>query len=266
MKKFSFIISAFLVLGMTNPVFASNSWLDTGLNIIKSQSKTKNTKDEEAKAVNNEKATSPTKINNRLTSNEMSQAFKEALLIGSDEVVKSLGQINGFNDDAAIHIPLPENIQKAKSLLDTAGFSSLTSDLELKLNRAAEAATPKAKELFVVAISEMSFEDVMTIYQGPKDSATTYFREKMSPSLAKEMKPIVDDTLADVGALQAYDSFVGEYKTIPFLPDLKTDLTGYVVEKGMDGIFYYLAEKEIAIRENPIEQTTDLLKKVFGAN
>ncbi|MDH3393507.1 MAG: DUF4197 domain-containing protein [Desulfobulbaceae bacterium] len=33
----------------------------------------------------------------------------------------------------------------------------------------------------------------------------------------------------------------------------------------MDGIFYYVAKEEAAIRENPVRQTTDLLKRVFGA-
>jgi hypothetical protein len=34
----------------------------------------------------------------------------------------------------------------------------------------------------------------------------------------------------------------------------------------MDGIFYYMAKEEAAIRTNPAKRTTDLLKRVFGAN
>jgi hypothetical protein len=79
------------------------------------------------------------------------------------------------------------------------------------------------------------------------------------------MQPVVDQSLAEVGAVQAYDNAMGEYRAIPFVPDVKADLTTYVVEKGMDGIFHYIAVKEAAIRQNPAKRTTALLQRVFGA-
>jgi hypothetical protein len=112
----------------------------------------------------------------------------------------------------------------------------------------------------------MSFEDVMNIYNGPDDAATRYFQEKMTPALAGEMKPIVEESLAEVGAVQSYDNVMGQYRAIPFVPDVKADLTTYVIEKGMDGIFHYLAVEEAAIRQNPVKRTTELLQRVFGAN
>jgi len=200
-----------------------------------------------------------------LTSEEIGAGLKDALRVGSDNVVSQLGNLDGFNLDPAIHIPLPEQFTTVKSVLVKVGMTSVLDDLELKLNRAAEVATPKAKELFGQAISEMTFEDVMDIYNGPDEAATGYFQEKMSPSLATEMEPIVEQSLAEVGAVQAYENAMGEYRSIPFVPDVKADLTTYVVEKGMDGIFYYMAKEEAAIRQNPAKRTTDLLQKVFGA-
>ena len=79
------------------------------------------------------------------------------------------------------------------------------------------------------------------------------------------MMPIVNDSLSKVGAIKAYDDAMSRYDAIPFVPDVKTNLTGYVVDKGMEGIFYYLAKEEAAIRRDPLERTTDLLQKVFGA-
>ena len=87
----------------------------------------------------------------------------------------------------------------------------------------------------------------------------------MSPALAKEMQPVVDQSLAQVGAVQTYDKVMGEYRAIPFVPDVKADLTNYVVEKGMAGIFHYMAAEEAAIRQNPVKRTTELLQRVFGA-
>lgn len=196
---------------------------------------------------------------------EIGKAFKEALHIGSENVVRKLGVVNGFNADPAVHIPLPKELYTVKTMLAKVGMSPIVDDLELKLNRAAEAATPKAKELFRQAITEMTFDDIKGIYEGPEDSATRYFQGKMSPSLSKEMRPIVKNTLSKVGAIQAFDNVMGKYQALPFVPDVKANLTDHVVQKGMDGIFYYIAKEEAAIRKNPVKQTTDLLKKVFGA-
>jgi hypothetical protein len=180
-------------------------------------------------------------------------------------VVSQLGRTDGFNLDPAIHTPLPEQFNTVKSLLGKVGMSSMLDDLELKLNRAAEVATPKAKELFTQAISEMTFEDAMNIYNGPDDAATRYFQDKMTPPLTREMQPVVEQSLAEVGAVQSYENVMGEYRAMPFVPDVKTDLTTYVVEKGMDGIFHYMAVEEAAIRQNPAKRTTELLQRVFGA-
>ena len=200
-----------------------------------------------------------------LTNEEIGLGLKDALRVGSETVVSQLGREDGFNADPAIHIPLPQQLATAQDWLGKIGMASLLDDLETKLNRAAEVATPKAKDLFFQAISEMTFEDVMNIYNGPDDAATRYFQGKMSTPLAEEMSPIVSDSLSEVGAIKSYDNAMAEYDAIPFAPDVKADLTTYVVEKGIDGIFHYIAIEEAAIRQNPAKRTTELLQKVFGA-
>jgi hypothetical protein len=173
---------------------------------------------------------------------------------------------DGYNLDPDIHIPLPGALKDVQKVLKSVGMSSLAEDLELRLNRAAEAAAPEAQELFWDAISEMSFEDVQQIYNGPDDAATRYFQEKMTPPLTERMRPVVDRSLADVGAIQSYDNMMKQYETVPFVPDAKADLSAYVVEKSMDGIFHYVAIEEAAIRNDPAARTTELLQKVFGAS
>jgi hypothetical protein len=86
----------------------------------------------------------------------------------------------------------------------------------------------------------------------------------MSAPLAKDMKPIVNDQLAAVGAIASYDKMMGQYKSLPFVPDARADLTNYVLEKAIGGVFLYLGREEAAIRQNPAKRTTELLKKVFG--
>ncbi|RPH50824.1 MAG: DUF4197 domain-containing protein [Desulfobacteraceae bacterium] len=196
---------------------------------------------------------------------EIGAGLKDALRVSSENVVKQLGREDGFNKDPDIHIPLPQQLDTVKSLLAKVGMSGMLDDLELKLNRAAEQAAPKAKNLFWKAIKEMSFDDAKKIYGGPEDAATQYFRGKMSSSLSAEMQPVVKNSLAEVGAVRAYDNAMTQYRSIPFVPEVKADITDYVLEKGVDGIFHYMAIEEAAIRRNPAKRTTDLLKLLFGA-
>jgi hypothetical protein len=200
-----------------------------------------------------------------LSSEEIAAGLREALRVGSERVVRQVGAPDGFNADPEIHIPLPRSLRNVQSMMKRVGMANLADDLELKLNRGAEAAAPEAKELFWQAISEMTLDDAKRIYKGPDDAATQYFKTKMSPPLARRMSPIIDRTLSEVGAVRSYDNMMGRYKRIPFVPDVKADLTAYVVGKALDGIFFYIAKEEAKIRNNPAARTTDLLKKVFGA-
>jgi hypothetical protein len=237
-----FLIAVSLVAASAQ---AGNAWLEKGTDLLKTVTGTSRQTD--------------------ITVEEIGAGLKEALLVGSEQVVSRLGRVNGFNTDSAVHIPLPKQLDAVKAALGKIGMSGPLRDLELKLNRAAEVATPKARKLFRQAITDMRFDDVKAIYTGPQDAATQYFRTRMSPSLAREMRPVVKSSLASVGAVQAYDSVMKKYRSIPLVPDVKADMTGYVVERGMDGIFYYMAQEEAAIRRNPARRTTELLRRVFGA-
>ena len=107
-----------------------------------------------------------------LTDSEITSGLKEALHVSSGIVVNQLGATDGFNADPNIHIPLPDELQTMQSALKSVGVSGLLDDLETRLNRAAETATPKAKQLFYNAINEMSLDDARGILEGPDNAAT----------------------------------------------------------------------------------------------
>lgn len=204
-----------------------------------------------------------------LSQGEISAGLREALTLGTGLVVSQLGVTNGFNLDPQVRIPLPSSLAKVDSALKAVGMNSLTSDLETRLNRAAELATPKAKALFMSAISQMSINDAKQILTGPNDAATQYLRRTMGAQLGVEMQPIIGQTLSNAGALQAYDRVTSQYNAVPFMSalgigDAKTALNEYVSNKALDGIFYYVAREEAAIRTNPAKRTTELLQKVFA--
>ncbi|MGF1474947.1 MAG: DUF4197 domain-containing protein [Geminicoccaceae bacterium] len=199
-----------------------------------------------------------------LGTDEIAAGLKEALRVGSERVVGQLGTEDGFNKDPRFHIPLPGPMAKAQSALQLAGLSGMADDLELKLNRAAEEATPVAQDLFIDAIAGLTFSDVQEIYQGPNDAATQYLARTTGPGIADAMRPIVGDALQQVGAIQTYDALVADFKQVPLVPDISSDLNDHVLGYAHDAIFGYLAEEEAAIRTNPAERSTELLKRVFS--
>ena len=199
-----------------------------------------------------------------LSNADITAGLKEALTKGSSAVVGQLGAQKGFSSDPAIRIPLPKTLLKARGYASKVGLEKSFDDLELKLNRAAELATPKAKGLFVGAIKDMSVQDAGGILKGPDDAATSYFRNKTGPSIETAMRPLVDNALAEVGAVQSFNQLLQQYNAIPLAPKVDADLSGHVVEKGSDGIFLYLAQEEKAIRTDPLKRTSELLQRVFG--
>ena len=188
-----FLVTIFL---LSNSADTRAGWLDKGQELLKTVGESK--------------------TQTGLSVEEIGAGLKDALRVGSENVISQLGRTDGFNMDSAVHIPLPKKLDTVKSALDKIGMSGKLQDLELRLNRAAEVATPKAKKLFGQAITEMTFDDAKEIYDGPKDAATRYFRKKMSPALTKEMRPVVTDSLAEVGAVQSYDNIMKKYRSLPF--------------------------------------------------
>lgn len=199
-----------------------------------------------------------------LTEQDIAAGLKEALSIGAERVVSQVGKRNGYLKDKAIHIALPKDLQKVHQTLSKLGLGRYTKELEVKMNRAAEIAAPKAKKLFISAIQDMRWQDVKAIYNGKPDAATQYFKKKMTPTLKRMMKPVVDQSLAEVDLVKSYKHAMKQYHSIPFVPKVNSDLTGYVMTKGIKGMFYYLAKEEAAIRKDPAKRTTELLRRVFS--
>jgi len=200
-----------------------------------------------------------------LSQADISAGLREALTVGTNQVVNQLGQTGGFNNDPTIRIPLPRELQIVDETLNKFGLGVLTTDLKNRMNAAAEIATPKAKEYFMTAITSMTIDDAVGILNGPNDAATQYLRRTTGNDIAADIAPIIQNALNQAGAIQAFDSVMGQYSALPFVSAAKTDLNNYVLDRTLDGIFHYVAREESAIRTNPAKRTTELLQKVFGS-
>lgn len=199
-----------------------------------------------------------------LSDEQIGKALKQALSVGAESVVATLQQSGAFADNPNLHIHLPSSLARVSKALDKFGMGQWTNELEAKLNEAAEQAIPAAGPILLTSINNLSLTDIQAIYQGKNDAATQYFKTQMSEPISQAMEPIIKQSLSNVGALKLYNKMISKYQSIPFVPDVNSDLIALVKTDAMSGIFEYLAKEEAAIRNNPAKRTTDLLKKAFA--
>lgn len=200
-----------------------------------------------------------------LTTSEIDAGLREALNVGTTNVAARLGQQNGYFGDPKIRIPLPKTYRDVQRNLALVGASGPLDEVELRINRAAEASVPEARALILGAVRSMTIEDALGILRGGDTSATDFLRARTETQLTAAFTPHVKTALSQSGAFTAMDSYLGNAGLGGISANLQSDLTTHAVKLGLDGIFLYVAEEEKKIRENPVARTTDLLRKVFGA-
>ena len=194
---------------------------------------------------------------------KIADGLKEALKVATEKTVSLTGKTDGYFANQAIKILMPDKLKSLESGLRAVGYGSQIDEFVLSMNRAAESAAPQAKQIFVDAIGKMSFDDARKILNGSNTAATDFFKSKTTPQLTTAFKPAVSKSMNDVGVTRQYKDLVGRFESIPFAKSQAFDLDGYVVDKGLAGLFHVLGEQEQQIRTNPTARVTDLLKEVF---
>jgi len=196
---------------------------------------------------------------------KIGSGLKEALKIGTENAVNLTGNTDGYFLNQVIKILMPEKLKTFEKGLRAVGYGPQIDEFVLSMNRAAEKSAPFGKQIFWDAIGEMSFDDARKILSGGDTSATEYFKGKTTNKLTDIFKPIVSNSINEVGVTRQYKELVGRYESIPFVKKESFDLDHYVVTKALDGLFHMVGEEEKKIRKNPTARTTDLLKEVFGS-
>lgn len=199
-----------------------------------------------------------------LTQADAETGLKEVLTMSARLVATQLSAENGYFGDDAIRIPLPGQIGNLQRNLSRIGLSGPLDDLQLRVNRAAEAAAPEAVDLVIGAVEQMTVEDAISIVRGGDTAATDYLRLKVGADLEMMLRPHLETALTDAGALKLVDDLAGKYDLEKLNIDPRKDIVDHSVAKALDGLFFYLAEEEQDIRSNPVQRTTDILRKVFG--
>lgn len=195
---------------------------------------------------------------------DISGGLKEALQNGVTKQVTKLTALDGFYKNELVKIVLPPELQKVDKTLRKMGMSKLADDGIKSLNRAAENAVKEATPIFVYAIKGMSFTDAKSILMGSESAATEYLKGTTSTSLYEKFSPVIQQSIGKVGADKIWNTIIKKYNAIPRVSKVNPDLTDYVTQRSMDGVFTMIAIEEKNIRTNLNSRTSETLKKVFA--
>ena len=241
-------------------LFASNALSAQGISdlfnkVVKKDSSGKSILDKITKAV-------PGATGN-LSNEDIISGLKEALRVGTDSSAQRLGKLDGFFADAAVKILMPEEAKKAEKTLRNLGMGKLVDRAILSMNRAAEDAAKGVGNIFWNSIKQMSISDGLQILKGGDFAATDYLKKTTTAELIQKFRPVIEVSLAKVDATKYLKDVFTAYNKFSNKP-VNTDLSGYVTEKSLSGLFFNIGLEEQKIRKDPAARVTDILKKVFG--
>ena len=198
-----------------------------------------------------------------LSNDEIISGLKEDLKVGTEKGTNKISAIDGFFKEAAIKILMPAEAQKAEKTLRNIGLGRQVDNAILSMNRAAEDAAKSASPIFINAIKGMSFQDALGILRGGDNAATSYLKDKTTISLTEAFRPVIENSLKKVDATKYWNTVFTSYNKLS-ADKVNPDLSAYVTEKALAGIFYQVALEEQKIRKDPMARTSDILKKVFS--
>lgn len=199
-----------------------------------------------------------------VTNAEMAAGLRQALDFGIDKQVSKLTQKDGFYKNEMVKILLPAELQKVDKTLRDVGLGSLADEGLRVLNRAAEDAVKEATPIFIDAVKQITFTDAKNILIGQENAATLYLENKTQQALYSKFNPVITNSLDKVGATEVWTNIINKYNSLPLTSDVNPDLSDYVTNEALDGVFTMIAVEEKEIRNKVSARTTELLKRVFS--
>ena len=149
-------------------------------------------------------------LGTKLSDTKISSGLKQALQIGAEQSVKLTGRPNGYFGNPAIKILMPNNLRTLEKGLRMVGYGPKVDDFVLSMNRAAEAAAPAARKIFIDAITAMTIDDARGILSGGDTAATSYFKNRTTAHLTAAFGPVVDQSMAKNGVVRQYNALTAQ--------------------------------------------------------
>lgn len=200
-----------------------------------------------------------------LSEGDAAVGVRAALERGALAAVSLLGRADGFMGNPLVKIPLPGILNDAVKLLKATGQGKKLDELVLAMNRAAEAAVPVAKPIFVSTVKSISVEDALKVVRGGGTSVTDFFANKTRAPLGDKFLPIVTQATEKQSLAARYNAVAAKAAGLGLLKGDDVNIQQYVTARALDGLFKLIGEEEKKIRADPVKTGSAILKKVFGS-
>lgn len=192
------------------------------------------------------------------------KAIKEMLIKGVEDEVSTIAVEGGFKNNKKVKIKLPDEFLKVEEALKEFKLGTLKKEGLEGLNAAAADAVKEGTPLFIETIEKLKIKEEEQIISGAKNAATLYMKKLVYNELYEEFRPIVQNSYKKVGAANFWRNLLNKHNRIRSVTRVNPDMTDYVTQKALDGMFKMLSIKEEKIRNDEKERDTELLKQVFG--
>lgn len=200
-----------------------------------------------------------------LSNDEVVRGLKDALTVGTNNSTSIASKADGFYKNPKLFIPFPPEARDVKEKMDALGMKPQTDKFVMTLNRAAEEAAKNAAPIFVDAVKGMSISDGFSILKGGDNAATQFLKNKTTSELKQKFTPVVKAALAKVEITKYWTPIIKKYNKLPLVKKQNPDLTAYVTDKAITGLFVLIAEEEMKIRKDPAARVSEILQRVFGS-
>lgn len=257
MKK---IFAALLLLPAT---YAANA---QGINGILNKVKKTASESGSMKTTQSQGTTKQPVSSNLLGNDEIASGLREALKLGAQTATKNLSATNGFFGNQLIKILMPPELRTIEAKLRQFGLGNVVDKAILSMNRAAEDASSQALPILVNTITSFTIQDGITILNGGDNAATNLLQARTTPQITAAFRPVISKSMSKYNVEQAWTQVFSTYNSLPIIKNkVNTDLTGYITERALSGLFTSIGQEEKKIRLDPVGTGSDIISRVFGS-
>ncbi len=161
---------------------------------------------------------------------------------------------------------MPPEVRTIEAKLRQFGMGRVVDDAILSMNRAAEDASSHALPILVNAITSFTIQDGLAVLNGGDNAATNLLKSRTTPQITAAFRPVISKSMSKYNVEQMWAQVFSTYNSLPIIKNkVNTDLTGYITERALSGLFTSVAAEEKKIRLDPIGTGNDLITRVFGS-
>ena len=156
-------------------------------------------------------STNSSTILGNLSLTEADGGLRQALTKAAVASALRLGRLDGYWADGKVRIPLPSPLSTLQARLRPLNLSTPLDNFQMRLNRAAETAVPRAGAIFTDIIRSLTISDAIQIVRGGDTAGTDMLKARATTQLTSLLTPPMEQAVDSSGAGAALDRINSRY-------------------------------------------------------